>query len=156
MPHQSPLSIFSPYIINKRKGCLSANNHPHSRTSLLSASQCQKPHHHQPPNVTHFHYGHKLHTVIQPRSPQPPIFFSSSLTTHPQNLSHALCCGVWSLKISWFSDPCKNSNKPTGSALNVSPAGQVSVGAGPKTARSLSTKGNCQCPKCGRALLIPF
>ena len=28
-----------------------------------------------------------------------------------------------------FSDPCKNSNNPTGSALNVSPAGQVSVGA---------------------------
>ena len=40
-------------------------------------------------------------------------------------------------KTPWFSDPCKNSNNPTGSALNVSPAGQVSVGAGPKTARSL-------------------
>ena len=56
--HQTPLPIFSPYIVNKKKGCLSTNDHPHSRTSLLSAYQFQKPHHHQPPDVTHFYCGH--------------------------------------------------------------------------------------------------
>ena len=70
LPHQSPLPIFSPYIINKTNGCLSTNDHPHSRTSLLSAFQCQKP-----PNVTHFYCGHKLCTLlIWPMSSQPAHF----------------------------------------------------------------------------------
>jgi hypothetical protein len=43
--------------------------------------------------VTHFYCGHKLCTLIQLRSPQPPLSLPYSLPT-PINLSHEVCCVV--------------------------------------------------------------
>lgn len=86
------------------------------------------------------------------------LISSSILTTHLNKpLTWSLLCGVIFAKSLSPLIHARTLASPTGSALNVSPAGQLSVGAGPEAAWSLSKKGNSKCPKSGRTcLLISF
>ena len=84
------------------------------------------------------------------------VLFHSLLNPN-KPLTWSLLCGVIFAKSLSPLIHARTLASPTGSALNVSPAGQLSVGAGPEAAWSLSKKGNSKCPKSGRArLLISF